>query len=250
MKKILFSVWNDLTEPHPSVPEQKLEAFDKYKSQLVERHKQYAYQCNADYEIFSSDTGSYVDTQFFKISQCEHLCEEYDKAVYLDMDVIPKTDKNIFDEFQFGAYFLSVEPNQWLQSNIRKNKVDAMDMYSKLCCKNAMLLLDGINGNNLIANTGVLVYTKDASVNFSERFESIQSIFEEAKEDNLYPSEISSSWQINNEVFYSYIIEKNSISYDNIGLQWNFILDDIVTEYSAAAHMIHQVNKDFKVGLQ
>ena len=113
-----------------------------------------------------------------------------------------------------------------------------------------MLLLHDITGNNLVANTGVLIYNKNAELNFTEQLEEIHKTFIEACEDNLYPKEISNSWKPNNEVFYSYLIEKNKIPYDNIGLQWNFILDADNTEYSPSAHMIHQVNKDFKIGLQ
>lgn len=250
MKKLIFSVWNDLTESHPSATDEKLQAFHTYKKELISRQTKYAKLCGADYEIFSSNKKTYPDTQFFKIMKCEELCEVYDKIVYLDLDVIPKTSNNIFDDFNFGAYFLECQPNKYFRSDIENNTIDEMDMYSKMCCKNAMLLLHDITGNNLVANTGVLIYNKNAELNFTEQLEEIHKTFIEACEDNLYPKEISNSWKPNNEVFYSYLIEKNKIPYDNIGLQWNFILDANNTEYSPSAHMIHQVNKDFKIGLQ
>jgi hypothetical protein len=249
MKRLIFSVWNDLTEKHPSVPLNKLQAFHEYKDILIDRQKQYATLCGADYEIFSSDTGSYVDTQFFKIHQCEKMCEEYDQVVYFDLDIIPKTKENIFENFKFGAYFLPISPDRWLQKSIYLNQVHSMNRYAKLCCKKAMLLLDGIPGNDLVANTGVLVYNKNHELDFTSKLKDAREIFKEACEDNLYPEEISSSWEENNEVFFTYMIEKYQIKHDNIGIQWNFILDHKTKNYSPAAHLIHQVNKDFKVSL-
>ena len=250
MKKLIFSVWNDLTESHSSVPDSKLQAFHLYKKELIDRQTEYAKLCGADYEIFSSDKKTYPDTQFFKIAKCEEMSEVYDKVVYLDLDVIPKTNTNIFDYFNFGAYFIECKRNKYLSFDLENDSIHEMDMYSKMCCKNAMLLLHDIIGNNLVANTGVLIHNKGMELNFTEQLEEMHKTFLEACEDNLYPKEISNSWKPNNEVFYSYLIEKNKIPYDNIGLPWNFILDANYTEYSPAAHMIHQVNKDFKIGLQ
>jgi hypothetical protein len=65
--------------------------------------------------------------------------------------------------------------------------------------------------------------------------------------DNLYPKEIHKRWTYNNEVFVSYLIEKYNIPYINIGIQWNFILDHISPQPSAAAYLIHHVNKEFEL---
>ena len=46
-------------------------------------------------------------------------------------------------------------------------------------------------------------------------------------------------------MYFSYLLEKYNIEFNNIGIQWNYILDDIITETTSGAHLIHQVNKDF-----
>ena len=71
-----------------------------------------------------------------------------------------------------------------------------------------------------------------------------------AIKDNLYPKEVSEPWVKNNEVYLSYILERYKIKFNNIGIQWNYILDDLVHEITAAAHLIHQVNKDFHVSIK
>ena len=72
----------------------------------------------------------------------------------------------------------------------------------------------------------------------------------EAIEDNLYPKEMSQSWVKNNEVYFSYILERYKIKFNNIGIQWNYILDNLIFKPTAAAHLIHQVNKDFHVSIK
>ena len=69
--------------------------------------------------------------------------------------------------------------------------------------------------------------------------------FNEAMIDNLYPEEINRWWKPNNEVYISYLIEKNNVPFTNIGMPWNFMLDDYAPKPSAAAHMLHHVRKEF-----
>ena len=52
-KNIIYSVWSDLTEEHMSVNDYKKESFKKYKDKLIKLQKEYAVQCNADYELFN-----------------------------------------------------------------------------------------------------------------------------------------------------------------------------------------------------
>ena len=78
-------------------------------------------------------------------------------------------------------------------------------------------------------------------------FSKCYDVYHKAKEDNLYPTEINSKWKPNNEVYITYIIEKYNLPYTNIGLQWNFILDDTHRDVSAGAHFYHVVNKDFGI---
>ena len=260
-KNIIYSIWSDLTEEHMSVNDYKKESFKKYKDKLIQLQKEYARRCNADYELFNPISTDYVNVQFDKIFKLEELTENYDKVVYFDLDVVPKTEKNIFDSFNFDdicVYDYTVKT--WNVRSIKyfldfiKNKelVPPMDRYSKVCAKNAMLLLDDITGNENIVNTGVLGANKRAinNLKFSKRMNIMNSKLKIAIKDNLYPREVSEPWVKNNEVYLSYILERYKIKFNNIGIQWNFILDDLVREISAGAYLIHQVNKDFHVSIK
>lgn len=251
MKKIIFSQYSPSVNLHPSVNQFKRDQFAKYKDLLIAKQKQYAKICSADYECFKLDKENYDDIQFSKLLKFEELSEYYDEVVYLDLDVVPITKVSIFDKFDMNyvcSYSikspLDIHTVHW---NNKANAWHAMDMYSKTCAKNAMLCLDGVTVSDHCINTGVLGMNKAIidKIGLSNKLERCKDLFYQAKIDNLYPIEMSESWQLNNEVIFTYIIEKDIIPFLNIGMPWNFILDHAISDYSAAAHLIHIVNKKF-----
>ena len=261
LKNIIFSIWSDLTEEHMSVNDYKKKSFETYKSKLIELQKNYAYYCKADYEIFKPKSTDYVNVQFDKIFKLEELCKYYQNVVYFDLDIIPKTEYNIFDSFDFNnicVYDYTVKINnrkimEDISNHIKKRAhIPAMNRYSKVCAKNAMLLINDIVGNENIVNTGVICGNAKSidDLKFTDRMNEMNKTLNEAIKDNLYPDEMSRAWVKNNEVYFSYLLEKYKIKFNNIGLQWNYILDDLVRKPTAAAHLIHQVNKDFHVSIK
>ena len=78
-KNIIYSIWSDLTEEHMSVSDYKKESFKKYKDKLIQLQKEYAWHCNADYELFNPISTDYVNVQFDKIFKLEELTENYNK---------------------------------------------------------------------------------------------------------------------------------------------------------------------------
>ena len=108
-------------------------------------------------------------------------------------------------------------------------------------------MIDDIVGSENIVNTGVICANKNSveKLSFTERMNDMNKKLALAIEDNLYPDLMSKAWIKNNEVYFSYLLEKYNIEFNNIGIQWNYILDDIITETTSGAYLIHQVNKDF-----
>jgi len=255
-KNIIFSVWSDLTEQHMSVSDYKKKSFQVYKNKLIELQKKYAHYCKADYELFKPISTDYVNVQFDKIFKLEELCEYYDNVVYFDLDVIPNTHYNIFNSFNFDnvciyEYPINISDRitmRDISNHIRKRGlIPSMNRYSKVCAKNAMLLINDIVGNENIVNTGVICANKNSvdNLKFTERINKMNKVFKLAIKDNLYPKEMSQGWVKNNEVYFSYLLEQYKIKFNNIGIQWNYILDNLISKPTDAAHLIHQVNKDF-----
>lgn len=251
MKRLVYSVWDSLTESHMSADDYKQEQFRKHYDELVKVKKEYADLCKADYQVFEAGCGKYQDIQFSKIDRFCEVAEEYDEILYLDLDVIPNTDEIIFDRFDLSKMCMHfkvpshVPTQKELRYMFKDNREwSYMNSWIKVLIKKSMLALDNINGSDLYGNTGVMVSSSEAVKGLREKMENAHRIYEEAYEDNFHPDSILKAWTKNNEVFISYILEKES--YNEIGQAWNYILDDKVTKYTPAAHFIHQVNKNFE----
>ena len=252
VKRIIFSLYTENVLEHSSVPDFKRNQFQKFKHKLIEAQKKYALLCNADYELFPTTERDYDQLQIDKIIQMEKLTEYYDEIIYLDFDVIPYTNVSFFENFNLDKLSIYSLPAKydadWFKWRTREDNWHKMDMYVKACAKNAMLLLDDCIGLDECVNTGVIGANKKSLDNlmFSERLDSCITRLKESKSDNIYPKNISKVWEDNNEVFVSFIIERFKVPYNNIGLQWNFILNDVYRDISAGAHMLHCVNKEFE----
>ena len=263
MKKIIFSIFNDnVDQNHKSTNNFKLSQFRKHAPELERVQQQYAEQVGADYVLHRSSTTDYNKLQFEKIIQFEKYAYEYDAVLYLDFDIIINNGApNIFNKIDLntiGAHPLErlklnkdfrTQENQRLRSFLKNDNFDRQNVFCKTCAKNAMLLLDGIYGTSKLYNTGVVIGGSEVikSLNFAERIESLNTLLDEASDDCIYPLEISRQFYHNNEVYITYLIEKHNIPYTDLGIQWNFILDNVIQAYPVdSAYFIHHVNKEFE----
>lgn len=241
MKRIIFSLFTDISVQHQSVTYRKQNAFAKYKDKLIAAQKEYAHLCGAEYIHFEPKMPDYDELQFEKLYRFVELSNNYDEVVYLDLDVIPTTRTNIFDKHAdkgIGVHFIETKDNK---------SYDKMNMYVKACNKNAMLLLHDIVGTNEVANTGVLIGNKNSiqDLDLFNRIKEANDTFDSAIRDNIYPYKIASHFERNNEVYFSYIKELYNVPINPIGLAWNYIVDDTFPFRTAGAHLTHVVNKRF-----
>lgn len=251
MKRLIFSIYREEVDEHKSAPTHKQEQFRKYKHHLKKAQRDYAEMCGADYILFGTDNSNYVDIQFEKLFRLEEMIEEYDEVMYLDFDVVPQTKANFFDVHDLNTICATrinrTPEKEVLMNTMKKDGFDQMNMYCKGCAKQAMLLLDGISAEPTIINTGVVAGNKHSIglLKLKDRIDTIDSLLEEAREDNLFPEEIYKHWVRNNEIFFSYLIERFNIPFTNIGLSWNFFLCKMFPEHTSAAHFLHHSNKEF-----
>lgn len=206
MKRIIFSIYTDNVNTHTSVPQYKRDQFALYKDRLEERQKQYAKLCGAEYHLFTTNNVDYDNIQFEKILLCEQLTSQYDEVLYLDFDVVPVTNTNFFDKFNLDTvcvYSIPTKlPKEIIKFRNQDNTWHTMDMYSKSCCKKAMLLLNDVIGSLECFNTGVFGVNKISAeqLNFSSNLDMCHVFFQQAYKDNLYPTEMYKNWRPNNEV--------------------------------------------------
>ena len=220
MKKIIFSIYNDnVDQNNISTNSYKLDQFRKYSKQLEQAQREYAKKCDAEYVLHRLDITDYTDLQFQKIRQLELYAEDYDQVLYLDFDVVPHNRaENIFDVYGDTLAIYSsheyIEPRE-LKWFIEKDTFDSQKVLKQL--------------------------------QFDKRLIELKELLDEAKDDSLYPDNISKNFSYNNEVFVTYLIEKYNILCTDMNIQWNYILDGFQTDPPDTAYFTHHVNKSFEI---
>ena len=238
--KVIFSVYQEVKDL--SVTSYKKQQLHLYKDRLANRQKEYAKFCGADYFVYETDEfliDDYTSIQFMKIKQFEELAKDYDEILYLDLDVIPYIFKNFFKEHDLSKLCcLQQDGKVWGLDRYYKSwqrykyldDLDSQSWWVKACAKNAMLLLDNHrNFNDMIINTGVLGGNSHVikQLKFTENLNDMIELLYRAKQDNVYQKKISDNMIPNNEVFLTYLVEKNKIPVNYIEKKWNHIIDEM-----------------------
>lgn len=253
VKRIIFSLFTNNVDKHTSATDFKRNQFKKYSSQIETKHREYAQVVGADYKLFTPKSNDYNIIQFEKLLMFEELINDYDEILYIDFDVIPIRNTNIFKAFDLNTICalnikcsMEKELYYWLTDN---DKWHTMDMYSKSCHKRSMLMLDGDFGNQTCLNTGVVAMNKDMvkKLNLSSQINDLKLLSNKAILDTIYPKKMAKKWIFNNEVILSYLIERHALPFTDIGMPWNFIIDDTIPTISNGAYFLHFVHKKFEM---
>lgn len=255
MKRIIFSTFSNI-DVGERVTDYSKSQFARYYDKLLDNKKQYAEICSADFELMSPDI-NYVEMQHYKIQAVEKLAEQYDQILYFDFDVVVKTKVNIFDQFDTNKISLLVEDSSEIVQReaarvLNKSAVVTVNHYNEFCAnemhslnrrdnyhrlskantKRMMLFEDDIISKSyMIANTGIILTSKQAieDLEYSAKLDYMKSI----------------SHFDNNEVFITYLLERNDIPYNNLGRDWHRVYDDLDTNIDNA-YMVHAINKRFE----
>lgn len=252
-KRVIFSLYRDDLLPHQSATIEKREQFAKYADQIKKKQEAYAKTCKADYKLIKPTDTDYNVVQFEKLTLFEELAQEYDEILYLDYDVIPIRKKNFFTTFDLNnicAFDMvcKLEPDiiRWRDNN---DGWHPMDMYSKAQHKRSMMMLNDDFGSNMCLNTGVVGMNKQMvkKLDLVNKMDYLRELSLEAKEDNIYHDVMTKHWIFNNEVALSYLIEMEGLPFINIGVPWNFIVDDNIPATTGACYFLHFVHKKFEM---
>ena len=105
MRRVIYSLYIDIQNPVSHFENQG--KFNNNLNWLLDKQKRYADLCQADYvhfiyddkfieysKQFGPEISEYNIINFYKMHLLYQL--DYDEILYLDMDVIPVTDKNFF----------------------------------------------------------------------------------------------------------------------------------------------------------
>lgn len=144
MKRCIYSIFVDLG----NYRNKKL--FHLFKDEIENSHSEYAKTIDVDYILFDK-INSFLDNQYEDVNLSKYyyadiLLEKYDEVLYIDFDVVPNTNENIFKHYDFHHSIpiratVDIDCKEWwiqlykktetaLQFNLDKQK--ALDKYDLL----------------------------------------------------------------------------------------------------------------------
>lgn len=274
MKNVIYSFYIDI-EPNNSKHTNTKNKLKSYYSDLLNVKKDYAKKCNAEFIMFGQDEvydkfkSKYnlyeFDTlNFYKHFLYENLFEKYDNILYLDFDVIPNTNQSFFEEFDMSKINVrsvnSTIENTWSKDAkfnrdektkdhdyIINTHFDKYSMYIKALAKQSMLFVNDIYDVTYeVINTGIICASSKIlkQVQLMKNLDNLINLLNKAKSEEYFGNTISSMYEPNNETFFTYLLEKNNLNWNNLPKTWHDMLlknDDISNSY-----MIHVINKKFE----
>jgi len=220
--------------------------FIKYSHSLLENHSNYADSINADYfhygrdakyEKFKTrfpDLSDYDVINLYKIFLLDELTKKYDHVLYVDFDVYFKDSYSIFDflpldyllccKYTFKGDILIPKKN--ISLYFKTYDRDFRNPNTKYWNTHAMLVEEGLDGDNDVFNTGIVLaskYTMEKLDYFSDIEDTI-ALMKYLKEDeySLYSGGLQSQFGYDNETIFSYKIKNNSVPYYNLEDAWHY----------------------------
>jgi hypothetical protein len=274
MKNVIYSFYIDI-EPNNSKHTNTKNKLKSYYSDLLNVKKDYAKKCNAEFIMFGQDEvydkfkSKYnlyeFDTlNFYKHFLYENLFEKYDNILYLDFDVIPNTNQSFFEEFDMSKINVrsvnSTVENTWpkntlIQKNEKRktydyiidNHFDKYSMYIKALAKQSMLFANDIYDVTYeVINTGIICASSEQlkKIQLMKNLNNLIKTLYKAKDEKYFGNTVSSLYEPNNETFFTYLLEKNNIEWNNLPKTWHDMImeNDNVTN----SKILHVINKKFE----
>ena len=245
-------------------------SFMEYKQDLLKCKQEYAKKCDADWIFF--DKIGYVQSfqkkfsintiydaiNLYKIYMFEELGKKYDNVLYLDFDVIPKTDKNFFDEVDLSKKIWCLDQNDIINhKNFQLYKTTRTPTIKYMLAK---CLLSG--KENDIINTAILGASKEVirRIDFMKKLPVYIKKTNDFVQGKGYARKIGRDYEYfthNNEAFFSAAVVENNVEIQNDDRTWHTRLDNRIVcdpithektdlkKHLSDAKFLHMINKNF-----
>ena len=112
MRRVIFTIYDDFAKEQDQwgTNNYATEAVAEYFDRLLENKETYAKSIGVDFKFYHNtmtDFAIETDLEFTKSNLYKHgimadLANEYDEIMYVDMDVVFNTNKNVFDELDLS----------------------------------------------------------------------------------------------------------------------------------------------------
>ena len=257
----------------------------EYKDWLIHSQEKYARSINADYKFVGYSShfeqfkneyfkdrpwiSTYDIINFYKLRLMYDAVESenYDEVLYLDFDVVPLTDVNVFEELDFqsgmlcrvnhernpNGYLENLEPGFFIEMrkkyerNGRTNSIRSP--RAKWWNARALLIDEGFSGDNDVYNTGIVGGSKE-QINKLSYFENFEQNLDYMKGlatevNGGWPPYIQTLFGYDNETLFSYQMQMNEVKLNPMTREWHFILNERFPYIAKGSKFVHIVNKRF-----
>ena len=289
MKRCIFSLYVEIknyeedrwTEKNKFAKDQ----FSLYHNFLTVCQKKYADKVKADYILFTDDENykkyklsydSYMSeyniVNFYKIHLLYKLAEQYDEIIYLDMDVLPFTNENMFDlNFKQNGIAIRVNheknPEEYIEQtnsrlkirrdakltnvklNLEKQWQSRRSPLAKYWNCRAMLIESNLPGDNDVYNTGIIGTHKEnlKKLAYFDNFNNdIQLMHSLVTNQNMWPEDIHLLFGYDNETLFSYKMICNKVKRLDLDEDWHYVMFGRWSYIPDSAKLVHIINKDFQ----
>ena len=268
MRRVIYSFYIEISDNDLVSHKESKEQFIKHYPWLLERQKAYANSIGVEYKHYTidkpflekvkwfreknPDISFYNIVNFWKIYLMYELAKDYDEILYMDMDVIPVTDLNFFEEWNLnkGPVIMAGTSDNQQEISFRnsvKYKHSVRSPMAKLWNSKCMLAeLDCNIKKPEVFNTGIIGINSKSleQLGYFDEFDDTLDMMCEMIDDEFYPDTIRYMFGYDNETLWGVKTYINSVEWQLIGDQWHYFMDKW-SYIKKDSKFIHCISKDF-----
>jgi len=271
VKQIIYSLYIDIPNeeldeqpPHwnSKIPKNEYakSQFREYYDWLKHMHIQYAEKCSVEYKLFEYDQDyidyknwfnekypqivSYNIVNFYKIHLLYKLAKKYDEIAYLDFDVVPVSNNNLFKHHDLDAgihimYGSEIRP---ITSTSNSNRSPTAKYWNT----RVMCMYEGLSGAHDVFNTGIVITNKRYldQLAYYKDFDATISLMDEIREDETFDLNTRKMFGYDNETIWAYKTIKNNVKCINLKSNWHHFMDRW-NYIPKDTNLVHTINKRF-----
>ena len=244
MRRVIFTIYDDFAKEQDQwgTNNYATEAVAEYFDRLLENKETYAKSIGVDFKFYHNtmtDFAIETDLEFTKSNLYKHgimadLANEYDEIMYVDMDVVFNTNKNVFDELDLSkGIHIQTETEKVTSKDI--GSVMFENIGSRSPTLKYHITKDLLSGKDChVINTGIIVAKSKhiKKIKFIKRLNGIIKKIEKLRREGVGTDNyrfLRMYYYSNNEAIFSYIIEKENIPYVIMENKWHTIIDSTPT---------------------
>ena len=268
MRRVIYSFYIEIPQNKLVSHHETNVKFIDHKHWLLERQREYAKSIGVDY-IHYTDSKKFIHYEewfkanypkisyynivnFYKIHLMYELAKEYDEVLYMDMDVIPVTNLNFFEEFDLSKGIAIMSGTGETQTDLDRSDTlrwthSVRSPMAKLWNSKCMLTeLDVVVKEPEVFNTGIVGARKEhlKQLAYFSNFESDLNTMAEMIDDDFYPKTISYMFGYDNETLWGVKTYQNNVPFQALGEKWHWLMDKW-SYIKEGTHFIHCISKDF-----